>query len=240
MNMAVKDNVTKFNDDVRRTGSYAYTGARLSSRLANGRISVAIANIAPFQGLNVLDVGCGDGAYSVELAQLGAAHVLGLDPAEEAVVAARGRAEALGLSAACTFEVGNVYTLSAEMSFDCAVLRGVLHHLPDPAEAIACVARLSDMAVLLEPNGTNPILKIIEKSSAYHRAHQEQSFLPATLVDWCRRAGFTSVQVKYINLVPMFCPDLLARMCRVLEPLAEATPFLRQLCCGQALILARK
>ena len=49
------------------------------------------------EGLDVLDVGCGDGTTAVPEAQLGA-NVLGVDISSPLVDAGNARAEALGLS----------------------------------------------------------------------------------------------------------------------------------------------
>jgi hypothetical protein len=80
----------------------------------------------------------------------------------------------------------------------------------------------------------------LEKVSTYHVEHEEQSFAPATLRRWCFRAGFASVSVQYLNLVPYFCPNWMARLGRLIGPVAERIPLLRQLCCGQCLIVAKR
>ena len=238
-----KDNVRQFDEDVRRTGSYVYTAERLSSRYANGRISECIAECYAFAGKRVFDLGCGDGTYTIEFARLGAAEVLGLDPAQAAIDAAIEKARAAGVADRVRFKVANIYMLDDAVrsgEHDCIVLRGVLHHLPDPERAIQNVAGLAGTVVILEPNGYNPVLKVLEKVSTYHVEHEEQSFAPAMLREWCRRAGFASVSVRYLNLVPMFCPDWMARLGRVIGPVVERIPLARQLSCGQCLIVATR
>ena len=84
-----KENVNRFDADVKATGSYAYTAERLSSQLANARITAGISAAYPFSGKRVLDLGCGDGAYTVMFADLGVASVLGIDPAATAGFPAR-------------------------------------------------------------------------------------------------------------------------------------------------------
>src|SRR5690348_13767170 len=83
--------VDRFNRDVAELGGYAYTGDRLSSRLANQRITDAIVEAADVAGKRVIDVGCGDGTYTIELAAAGAESVLGTDAAAAAVERARSR-----------------------------------------------------------------------------------------------------------------------------------------------------
>lgn len=238
-----KQNVRRFDEDVREQGSYAYTGDRLSARLANGRISRSIAGAFDFRGTSVLDLGCGDGAYTVEFAGLGVREVVGLDPAAVAIEAARSRARELGLDQRVRFEVGNIYALDDYLApgrFDCIVIRGVLHHLPDPARALAGLAAYEGSVVVLEPNGNNPVLKLLERFSRYHIEHEERSFPPALIRRWLTSAGLTVRSSEVLNLVPFFCPDPLARVLRVLEPLVERTPLLRDIGCGQSIIVARK
>lgn len=240
---SMKRNVSRFDDDVRRTGSYAYTAEKLSSRLANGRISKAIADIYPFPSKRILDLGCGDGTYSLEFVELGAREVLAIDPASVAVEAATRKAQEAGMEHCLKFEVGNIYDpdlLRGRPRFDCVVLRGVLHHLPDPKRAVACASELADTMIILEPNGYNPVLKILERVSRYHIEHEEQSFFSTTLTRWVREAGFRVSAVQFLNIVPMFCPDWMAKICNSASPIAERIPLINALGCGQCLIRAER
>jgi SAM-dependent methyltransferase len=235
----IKQNVHRFDEDVRRTGSYAYTADKLSSKYANDRISSSIASCYEFCGKKILDLGCGDGTYTVEFASLGVSGVLGIDPAEAAIEAAKKR---VGENGVVQFETGNIYELGEHLGsrhFDCTVLRGVLHHLPNPAEAIARVAPLADTLIILEPNGYNPVLKLLERFSQYHIEHEERSFSPSTIGSWIASAGMQLYSSKYLNLVPMFCPNWMAKLCKSMEPMVESTPILRNLACGQALFVAK-
>jgi len=66
------------------------------------------ATVAKYcRGKRVLDAFCNQGAFALHAAQAGALEVLGLDSAEDAVLAARRNAERLGLKAG--FEVTNVF-----------------------------------------------------------------------------------------------------------------------------------
>ena len=239
----VKDNVHRFDDDVRKTGSYAYTSEKLSAKFANARISESIAKNYDFSGKRILDLGCGDGTYTLEFPSLGAIEVLGIDPAEVAVEAGNRKARNAGLGAVVSFEAGNIYDLKdqlGERHFDCVVLRGVLHHLPDPQRAVACISVLANTVIILEPNGCNPVLKLLERFSRYHIEHEERSFFPGTLKSWCELAGLNVAVIEHLNLVPMFCPDLMARICRSAEPVVERIPVLRAIGCGQCLIVANR
>jgi len=240
---SIKDNVHKFDEDVAEAGSYLYTTERRSARTANERLSRSISEAYDFKNKSVLDIGCGDGAYTVEFANLGAKEVMGVDPAAAAIVAAEARAEAKGVNNITRFEVGNIYELEPyleDQRFDCIVLRGVLHHLPDPARAIAGLSSFKGSILIVEPNGNNPILKMLEKYSRYHIDHEERSFSPSSIRGWLRNAEFRIEQSKVVNLVPFFCPDWAVAPLKWMEILVEHIPIVRAIVCGQSIILASK
>lgn len=241
--VTVKKNVSKFDDDVRKKGSYAYTTKRLSARYANLRTSESIAHSYDFAGKRVLDLGCGDGTYTLEFLSLGVKEVVGVDPASVAIEAANAKAQKLGLDVTVKFEVGNIYALEPYLAgnrFDCIVLRGVLHHLPDPVRAIAGLASFGGSIVVLEPNGNNPVLKLLEKFSRYHIEHEERSFSPTLIRSWLTKAGFRVYSSKVLNLMPTFCPDWMVNILRHVGPLVERLPLIRNIACGQIVIVARK
>jgi len=239
----IKQNVNQFNEDIKKTGSYIYTVEKLSSRISNLRSSRGIAESFNFNGKTVLDVGCGDGTYTLEFPTLGVNSILGLDPAETAIEIAKVKAHERGLDLKVKFDVGNIYDLdnyTTNNNLDCIVLRGVLHHVSNPERAIAGLTNFKGTVIVLEPNGNNPLLKLIEKYSHYHISHEERSFSPSTIKSWFINAGFKIYSKKVINIVPTFCPDRMARILHTIEPLIEFIPLIRDITCGQSIIVARK
>ena len=55
---------------------------------------------------------------------------------------------------------------------------------------------------------------------------------------WLATAGLAVRSSGVVNLVPMFCPDLMAKICRQAEPVVERIPLLRDIACGQSIIVA--
>jgi SAM-dependent methyltransferase len=108
-------------------------------RTAENSAAYLLPRLAP--GLDVLDVGCGPGTITADLAGLVApGRVVGVD-----VVAVEGRPTAPNLS----FTNGDVYALDyPDASFDVVHAHQVLQHLADP------VAGLREMARVCKPNGT--------------------------------------------------------------------------------------
>ena len=236
----VKKNVSEFNRDVKEMGSYAYTTDRLSSNEANFRLTTSIRDIYDFSGKTVLDIGCGDGSYTLEFCELGVKKIVGIDPADKAINAAADKAEKYGLGHIASFQVDNIYELDTVLtsnSYDCIVVRGVVHHLPDPEKAFKELAKFKGDIIVLEPNGSNPVLKLIEKNSQYHIEHEERSFSFKELTTWSEMAGLINADYKYINVVPFFCPDLLVRVLKPFEPMVEALPLFRKYICGQVVYL---
>src|SRR5437879_5159724 len=148
--MVKEKNISVFNRDARANEGYLYSQTvRLSARLSNTRTSDAIQNLYDYRGKTVLDIGCGDGTFTLEFLERGAARVVGFDAAADAVERARrisaGRPE-------IEFEAVDVYHVQPRPErFDLAVLRGVLHHLYEPERAIRNLSALARSFVIVEP-----------------------------------------------------------------------------------------
>jgi len=223
--------VDPFTDDIAANAGYLYTtNARLSSRLANRRLTEASMSVADFAGRRVIDIGCGDGTYTVEVVETGgAARVTALDPSESAVQVARSKRGDHPIDVA----VGSAFALPhPDGAFDVAYLRGVLHHMAEPAKAVGEALRVATMVVVVEPNGYNPVLKLLERYSAYHVEHGERSYAPRQLEKWVTEQGGAMDRRTFAGLVPMFSPDWLARLAKTVEPLVERLPLLRALTCA--------
>jgi SAM-dependent methyltransferase len=91
-------------------------------------------------GLDVLDVGCGPGTITIDLAaRVAPGRVLGIDAAAEAIDGARRDAAAAELpaDASVDFAVGDAYALElADGSVDVVHAHQVLQHLADPVRAL--------------------------------------------------------------------------------------------------------
>src|SRR5262245_64230111 len=99
-------------------------------------------------GSSVLDVGCGPGTITLDIAErVAPGRVIGLDPVEDVLVAARADAAAAGVTN-LEYEVGDVYHLRFEDdAFDVVHAHQVLQHLADP------VAALREMGRVCQPDG---------------------------------------------------------------------------------------
>lgn len=96
--------------------------------------------LAPPPGLNWLDVGCGNGAFTELLvARCAPVAVHGIDPSPEQIAYARRRLA----DSAARFEVGDAQALPhADGAFDAAVMALVIFFVPDPARGVAEMTRV--------------------------------------------------------------------------------------------------
>jgi SAM-dependent methyltransferase len=111
-------------------------------------------------GLRCLDLGCGGGPVTLELARLAGpeGRVVGIDMDDAKLQLARQRAEQQKLRV--EFQAGNVHDLADEAQYDLVYARFLLTHLHDPAQVVQHVLRA------LRPGGTM-IVEDIEISAAF-------------------------------------------------------------------------
>lgn len=228
-----------FDFDVQRRGAYQYTtGVQYSAATANSRLNDLTIDAMDWNGLRVLDVGCGDGEYTFELYRRGQpSEITGIDLSPAAVAAASGRIT----SQTVTFSVCSGSRLPfADNSFDVVHMRGVLHHMENPKLAVAEALRVASCVFIIEPNGWNPGLKCIEMLSSYHREHNERSFFSSQIDAWINSQKAVVVWRKWAGFVPFFCPTLLAKCMKRIEPLLEALPVARQLACAVYVVVGTR
>ena len=226
-----------FNRDAAANDGYLYTNTdRLSSGFATERSANLIIGTGAMRGKKVLDAGCGDGHFTIRF----------FDEARpEAIYAVDSASSAVGLIKSrraernIEFAVGDVHSLPfADDSFDVVLLQSVLHHADRPAEMIREAVRMAPEVIIHEPNGSNPGVKLLEKLSSYHRDHNEKSYTASRFKTWIGHGGGEVTQLRYGGFVPMFSPDWLARVMKLLEPLVERAPFLREFGCAVMVIVA--
>jgi ubiquinone/menaquinone biosynthesis C-methylase UbiE len=149
----------------------------------------------PMEGLDVLDVGCGDGAYALAAARAGA-RVTGLDRSAVALAAARARAADEGLAVDLQGGEARALPFPADR-FDVVLAVTVLCFVDGPAQAVA------EMARVLRPGGVL-VLGELGKWSAWAAWRRLRSWVGATT--W-RTARFWSAAelrslVRQAGLVP--------------------------------------
>ena len=160
-------------------------------------------------GQRLLDIGCGPGTITLDLAErVAPGPAVGIDPAAEVIERARATAAADGRKLDVTFEVGDVYALDvADGSYDVIHAHQVLQHLTDP------VAALVELRRVLAPGGLLSIrdsdyggfvwapaderltrwLELYHQVTARNAAEADAGrYLPG----WVRAAGFSDLEVS--------------------------------------------
>lgn len=110
--------------------------------------------LAQWRGLDVLDVGCGIGRWSIELARRGN-RVVGLDVSETMVALARQNAQQARVE--CDFTVGSVVSHRFGRRFDVVLAVTVLQHILDDGELETAIRNLASH---LEPGGILALLEV--------------------------------------------------------------------------------
>ena len=135
----------------------------------------------PFEGLRVLDIGCGGGLLSEPMRRLGFT-VIGVDAAERSLAVARIHAEQMGLTIDYRCATAEALIAAGEAPFDLILNMEVVEHVADPRQY------LTDCLSLLAPGGLmivatlNRTLKAL--ALAKFGAEYVLGWLPRGTHDW--------------------------------------------------------
>jgi SAM-dependent methyltransferase len=176
-----------------------------TSRTAENSAGYLLESLRP--GMDVLDVGCGPGTITVDLARLVAPGcVTGIDRSDDIIAQARRHSEEQGVDV--TFVTGDVYALTyGDASFDVVHAHQVLQHLSDP------IAALREMRRVTQPGGIvaardgdyacfswaplDPRLeRWLELYRAVARRNGGEPDAGRFLKGWALAAGFTDVRAS--------------------------------------------
>jgi SAM-dependent methyltransferase len=157
-------------------------------------------------GARLLDVGCGPGTITVDLAAR-AGEVVAIDAAEDILGQARAEAEQRG-QANVTFQPGDVYHLDfPDGSFDVVHAHQVLQHLSDPAAALAEMRRVCRPGGLIAARDGDYAgmfwypqeLELAEWQALYRKVARALGGEPDAgrhLLAWARAAGLERVEAS--------------------------------------------
>lgn len=154
-------------------------------------------------GIRILDVGCGPGTITAELAdRIGAdGAVVGIDASAAVVAQASGTMARDNL----TYAVGDVYALDADdNTFDVVHAHQVLQHLADPVAALTemrrvcrpgglVAARDSDYQAMSWHPQPPELREWLELYMAITRANGGNPDAGRLLLSWAQRAGFSDI-----------------------------------------------
>lgn len=139
MNKILRNDLTIYDDVAAQWWSDDIRWVRTLKNLVPGRLRWFDRHI-DWQGKQVLDLGCAGGFMAEAMTERGA-QVTGIDPAAQAIEAARARAEAIGQEIRYDVGVGEALPYE-DASFDAVVCVDVLEHVEDLARVLAEVSRV--------------------------------------------------------------------------------------------------
>jgi 2-polyprenyl-3-methyl-5-hydroxy-6-metoxy-1,4-benzoquinol methylase len=116
------------------------------------RYTFTIEHCEPIKDRKFLDVGCGNGMYSLELARKGAAQVVGIDISEVMIGVCRQSSEDQNLADRCTFLQTDLLDYKPESSFDVSFGIGLFDYISDPLPVLKRMREVStDKAIMAFP-----------------------------------------------------------------------------------------
>ncbi len=169
-------------------------------RTAENSAAYLLPSLQP--GQRLLDVGCGPGTITIDLAsRVSPGDVVGIDRSGTVIEAAR-EAAVEADAANVTFEVGDVYALPYEDdSFDVVHAHQVLQHLVDPVAALREIRRVARPGGAVAVRDADyaamtwypPSAGLDEWLALYHevtQANHAEADAGRRLLSWVRDAGF--------------------------------------------------
>ena len=162
---------------------------RRSRRCENNRDAVSM------DAYRWCDLGCGDGAITVEMGRF-ARHVVGIDIDPRAVLVARKRAEREHRDNV-TFKEDRIEKLQEPTgAYDLAVFSQSLHHLKNPEEGIRQSVRV------LKKGGTLVVFDLAPHGELWVKeklSHVHLGFAPESLKEMMAQAGLSDILIEQVH-----------------------------------------
>ena len=171
-----------------------------------------IRALAPLEGRDALDVGCGGGILAEAMARSGA-RVTGIDLSDKPLKVAELHLHESGLAVQYEKISAEDKASTHASQFDVVTCMELLEHVPDPASTVAACAQLAKpggrvffstinrnpKSYLFAVVGAEYLLKLLPKGT-----HDYARFIrPSELTRWCRDAGLRPLEFKGMTYNPV-------------------------------------
>lgn len=189
----------------------------------------------------VLEIGCGTGLFTKELARTDNT-IVAIDISDALIMKAKERVSATNVH----FVVGNAYeTEFKSESFDFVVGSSSLHHLEvDSAlKEFSRILKSGGRMMFTEPNMMNPQVALIKNVPFIKRragdSPDETAFFRWQIANQFRRYGFVDVSVEPFDFMHPQTPAWLLNLTEQLTMILEKVPIVREIT-GSLIIQCRK
>lgn len=175
------------------------------------RVQYIIEQVGSLEGKNVLDIGCGGGLLTEEMARHGA-NVTGLDISDVSLSIARQHSKQSNLYIHYINSTIEDFASHYKQKFDVITCMEMLEHVPDPKSVI------QSCAFLIKPGGDVFLSTLNRNLPAYIfgvicaeyllkllpvGTHDYSRFIrPSELFSWCQQYGLKVTDISGINYLP--------------------------------------
>lgn len=166
------------------------------------RYEYTLKHSEPIVGKSFLDIGCGTGVYSVELAKRGARKVIGLDIAQNMLDVCRKRSESAGV-AQCEFIHSDLIEYRPDSKFDVSIGIGLFDYIRDPLPVLKKMHELTSEKIIISVprlwTWRAPVRKVrlgLKGCSVYFYSRRRSEEL-------LRQAGFHDARIDTVG--KLFC-----------------------------------
>ena len=157
------------------------------------------------KGSSILDIGCGNGIYSIDAMHNGASKVLGVDVADQMIEICKKEAIDRDISEGLDFKVSN-FPVSDEMkanigSFDFSIVMGVMDYVYDPAPFLNQLRELTNKEAYITFPGGRFIRYNLRKYryKLLGRVHVMGYTSQEEITKLLNDAGFSDVSINYLK-----------------------------------------
>ena len=167
------------------------------------RYTFTIEHCEPVKDRKFLDVGCGNGMYSLELARRGAAKVVGIDIAEVMIDLCRKSSQEKNLDDRCTFIQTDLLDYKPDTTFDVSFGIGLFDYISDPLPVLKRMREVStDKAIMAFPRlwtWRAPVRKV----RLARKGCDVYFYSKARIEQLLREAGFKSQEI--VKVGKLYC-----------------------------------
>jgi len=167
------------------------------------RYTFTIEHCEPVKDRKFLDVGCGNGMYSLELARRGAAKVVGIDIAEVMIDLCRKSSQEKNLDDRCTFIQTDLLDYKPDTTFDVSFGIGLFDYISDPLPVLKRMREVStDKAIMAFPRlwtWRAPVRKV----RLARKGCDVYFYSKARIEEHLREAGFSRQEI--VKVGKLYC-----------------------------------